>query len=51
MNDSSYAYDISKNLTEMAEVTFTGRSSNIKSLNEEMALSDEDVQSILNQKD
>ena len=51
MNDSSYAYDISKNLTEMAEVTFTGRSSNMKSLNEEMALSDEDVQSIIDQKD
>ena len=51
MNDSTYAYDISKNLIEMASVTFTDRSSNMKSINEEMEMSEEDVDSILEKKD
>ena len=51
MNDSAYAYDISKNLIEMATVTFTDRNTNMKSINEEMEMSDEDVDSILETKD
>ncbi len=47
MNDSSYAYDISKNLIEMASATFTDRSSNNSSINEDMKISDEDIDSIL----
>ncbi len=51
MNDSAYAYAISKNLIEMAEVTFTNRDTNTPSLNEEMAMNAEDIESILEQKD
>jgi len=51
MNDSSYAYDISKNLIEMATVTFTDRNSNSSSINVDMKISDEDIDSILKSKD
>jgi len=51
MNDSAYAYDISKNLLAMAEIIFTDRSTNTESINEEMAMDDEDVQEILDKKD
>ena len=51
MNDSAYAYDISKNLIEMAEVIFTDRNSNTPSLNEELAMSDDDIKEILEKKD
>jgi len=51
MNDSAYAYDISKNLIAMAEITFTDRNNNIGSLNEEMAMNDEDIEAILEKKD
>ncbi|MBT8348257.1 MAG: Na/Pi cotransporter family protein, partial [Sulfurovum sp.] len=51
MNDSTYAYDISKNLIAMAEVTFSDRNSNVVSLNEEMAMNDEEIKEILEKKD
>ncbi|MCO4845461.1 MAG: Na/Pi cotransporter family protein [Sulfurovum sp.] len=51
MNDSAYAYDISKNLIAMTEVTFTDRSSSVVSLNEEMAMNDDDIKEILEKKD
>lgn len=51
MNDSAYAYDISKNLIAMAEVTFTDRNTNTDDINEEMALNAEDVKEILEKKD
>ena len=51
MNDSAYAYEISKNLIAMAEITFTDRNSNIESLNEEMAMNAEDIKAILEKKD
>ncbi len=51
MNDSAYAYDISKNLIDMAEVTFTDVSSNVISLNEELAMNAEDIELILEKKD
>ncbi len=44
MNDSSYAYDISKHLTKMAEVIFIDKDI------EEMAMSDVDINSILENK-
>ena len=50
MNDSAYAYDISKKLIAMAEITFTDtRTSN--NLNEEMSMSNEDINAILETKD
>ncbi len=51
MNDSAYAYDISKNLIAMAEITFANRNNNIESLNEEMAMNDDDIKVILEKKD
>jgi len=44
MNDSAYAYDISKNLIDMAEITFS-------TVNEEMLMDSDDVKSILDKKD
>lgn len=51
MNDSAYAYDISKNLIAMAEVTFTDRNTNTEQINEEMAMTTEDIKVILEKKD
>ncbi len=51
MNDSAYAYDISKNLISMAEITFSDRSSNVVNFNEEMAMDDDDIKAILEKKD
>ncbi len=51
MNDSVYAYNISKNLIAMAEITFTDRNSTVVSLNEEMAMNAEDIAAILEKKD
>jgi len=51
MNDSAYAYDISKNLIAMAEIIFTDRSRNVDSITEEMAMDTEDVKEILEKKD
>jgi phosphate:Na+ symporter len=51
MNDSTYAYDISKNLIAMAEVIFSDRNSNVMSLNEEMAMNAEEIKEILEKKD
>lgn len=48
MNDSNYAYNISKNLIDMAEIIFTDKSS---ILNEEMAMNDDDIEAILEKKD
>jgi len=47
MNDSSYAYNISKNFIAMAETIFIDRDSEIRSMSEEMLISDEDVDLIL----
>jgi phosphate:Na+ symporter len=51
MNDSAYAYDISKNLIAMAEVTFTDRNSNTEHISEELAMNAEDIEQILENKD
>ena len=47
MNDSSYAYEISKHLIAMAETIFTDRSTNASSIHEEMAMDTEDIKEIL----
>ncbi len=47
MNDSAYAYAISKNLIAMAEVIFTDSSIDSNSITEEMSITDEDIESIL----
>jgi phosphate:Na+ symporter len=51
MNDSTYAYDISKNLITMAEIIFTGKSGILENLNEKMAMNEEDIEAILEKKD
>jgi phosphate:Na+ symporter len=51
MNDSAYAYAISKNLIAMAETIFTDRSTNAASIHEEMAMDTEDIKEILDKKD
>ena len=51
MNDRAYAYDISKNLIAMAEITFSDRSDNVEGLNEEMSMSDDEIKEILEKKD
>jgi len=48
MNDSNYAYNISKNLIDMAEIIFIDNSS---ILNVEMKINDDDIDSILSKKD
>jgi len=48
MNDSAYAYEISKNLIDMAEVIFGGKNSGI---NEEMSMTDDEIKEILKEKD
>ena len=51
MNDSAYAYNISKNFIAMAEVIFIDASSDIKNIAEELMISDEDIDLILKEKD
>jgi len=51
MNDSDYAHSISKNLIAMAEVLFIDISSDLKKLNEDMAISDEEVDLLIHKKD
>ena len=51
MNDSAYAYNISKNFIAMAEIVFIDSSGDIKNIGEEMVISDEDVDLILEEKD
>jgi phosphate:Na+ symporter len=51
MNDSAYAYNISKHFIAMAEVIFIDSSGDIKNIDEDMVISDEDVDLILKEKD
>ena len=51
MNDSAYAYNISKHFIAMAEVIFIDSSSDIKNIAEEMMINDEDIDLILKEKD
>ena len=47
MNDSSYAYEISKHLIAMAEVIFIDSAGDLNNLDEDMIISDDDVKIIL----
>jgi len=53
MNDSAYAYDISKNMIAMAEILFLDSGIEMSHLtgDEHMVISDEDVDTILEKKD
>lgn len=51
MNDSDYAYSISKNLIAMAEILFIDINSDLKRLNEEMGISEEEVDLLVNKKE
>jgi len=51
MNDSTYAYNISKHFIAMAEVIFVDSASDIKNIGEALVISDEDVDLILEEKD
>ena len=51
MNDSDYAYSISKNLIAMAEILFIDINSDLKKLNEEMGISEKEVDLLLNKKE
>jgi len=51
MNDSAYAYNISKNFIAMAEVIFIDSSGDLRNIGEDMVISDEDVKLILEEKD
>ena len=47
MNDSSYAYEISKHLIAMAEIIFVDSQSDMKNIGEDMIISEEDVNVII----
>ena len=47
MNDSDYAYTISQKLIAMAEILFIDIRSDLKKLNEEMSVSDEEVEELM----
>lgn len=47
MNDSNYAYNISKSLITMAEILFIDIESDLKKLNEDLSMSEEEVKSLL----
>jgi phosphate:Na+ symporter len=51
MNDSAYAYNISKHLISMAEGIFINIDSDIKNIDADMVISDEDIGQILDKKD
>ncbi|MEA3490668.1 MAG: Na/Pi symporter [Campylobacterota bacterium] len=50
MNDSDYAYRISKNIIAMAEVLFIDIGSDLKKLHDEMGISDEEVEAIIDKR-
>ena len=50
MNDSDYAYSISKNLIAMAEILFIDINSDLKKLEEDITISDEDINNMLEKK-
>ncbi len=50
MNDSAYAYNISKNLIEMAETIFVDARKDMKDIKEDMAISDDEIDSLLNKR-
>ncbi|WP_415405849.1 Na/Pi cotransporter family protein [Sulfurovum sp. CS9] len=51
MNDSDYAHSISKNLIAVAEVLFIDINSDLKKLHEDIAINEEEVDLLINNKD
>ena len=51
MNDSAYASDISRNFIAMADVVFSSGHDEMKDISDELSMSKEDVDSILDKKD
>jgi len=51
MNDSVYAYNISRDFIEMANIIFLDSDSDMKNIGDDMRINDEDVESLLNKKD
>jgi len=47
MNDSTYAYNISKNLIAMAEILFVQRSGHIKNIDDDIHINDDDIDMFL----
>jgi len=47
MNDSNYAYDISKNLIEMSEVLFLKEESGNREFRDELLITEEDVEEFI----
>ena len=47
MNDSNYAHSISKNLIAMAEILFIDIKSDLKKLNEDLSMDEEEVNSLI----
>lgn len=50
MNDSTYAYNISKNLVAMAEAIFIPKTSDIKNIDNHMIVNEEDIKTMMDEK-
>jgi len=51
MNDSTYAYNISQNLIQMAEVILIGRGGDIKNLEEDIHINEEEIDILVDKKE
>jgi phosphate:Na+ symporter len=51
MNDSVYAYNISKDFMEMANIIFLQSGENMINIGDDMSINDDDINSLLNKKD
>jgi phosphate:Na+ symporter len=51
MNDSAYAYNISKDFIEMANIIFLHNSKNMENIGDDMTMNDDDMNLLLNKKD
>lgn len=51
MNDSTYAYNISQNLIQMAEVILIDRTSHIKNLDEDIHINEEEIENLVETKE
>lgn len=51
MNDSAYAYDVADNLMQMARVLFAPTEKELREVESELLLSEEEISEILESKD
>ena len=51
MNDSTYAYNISQNLIQMAEVILIDRGGDIKNLEEDIHINEEEIDILVDKKE